>query len=425
MSSKLKKIFVGDTGLWIIIFILMLLSVASVFSATSNLAFAQRGNIFGPILKHVGLIIMGLFFCAVFAHIPTAIWRKFAKVGLILGVGLLLYTLLFGLDLNDGKRWIRIFGMTIQPSELARLALINYVAFKLSEETFASKRTFWEIAVSTVIICLLIFKENFSTAALLGFTIIVLCYIGGVHRKLFWKSVLAIAIAGSLGFIFICATPDTTLTKIPGRWVTWKHRLDPMNPFLDKAEREKQLDIDGKDFQRIHANIAIAKGGFHGVGPGKSEARYSLPQPFSDFIYAIIIEEYGLIGGLFVLSMYIILMFRLGHIALRLNLFYPKFLVIGIGIIICTQALLHMMVNVGLVPVTGQTLPFVSKGGTSYVVTSVYFGLILAASREYNEQCEEAFANISDEEFAKVEMGAIPEVTITDSSYYEDQNDHE
>ncbi|KGN94520.1 hypothetical protein HQ39_08250 [Porphyromonas sp. COT-108 OH2963] len=418
--SHQKKLFAGDKTLWMIIALLMVMSLLSVYSAISNEAFAHDSSVFAPMLKHVALMIMALVVCVVFSHIPTKLWRKFALFGLILGIVLLLLTQFMGIERNGGKRWLSILGFEFQTSEVARLCLINYIAFKLSVEEYASKRSFIHIALATGAICIPIFLQNISSGLLLGMTAYILCFLGKVHKRTFIKATIGMFAGVALLVCLLLILPMDVVNKIPGRFGTGKARIES---FIGKNATEKENEDEGKDFQRIQANIAIVKGGVTGVGPGNSESRLVLPQPFSDFIFVIILEEYGLIAGLLCIALYIWLLFYIGKLASRLKLFYPKFLVIGIGIIICTQALIHMMVNVGIMPVTGQTLPFISKGGSSYLVTSIYFALILSASRELEEQQEEAIAQMSGAETPiAINTEVIPEVPITDASYYDDEN---
>ncbi|MDO4790249.1 MAG: FtsW/RodA/SpoVE family cell cycle protein [Porphyromonas sp.] len=414
-----KKLFAGDKTLWMIIALLMIMSLLSVYSAISNEAFAHNSSVFAPMLKHVGLMVMGLIVCVVFSHIPTKLWRRFALFGLLLGIALLILTQFMGIERNGGKRWLSILGFEFQTSEIARLCLINYIAFKLSVEEYASKRTFIHIALATGAICIPIFLQNISSGLLLGMTAYVLCFLGKVHMRTFIKATVAMIVGAVLLVALLLILPMDVVNKIPGRFGTGKARIES---FIGKNEKKELADDDGKSFQRIQANIAIVKGGVTGVGPGNSESRLVLPQPFSDFIFVIILEEYGLFAGLLCIALYIWLLFYIGKLASRLKLFYPKFLVIGIGIIICTQALIHMMVNVGIMPVTGQTLPFISKGGSSYLVTSVYFALILSASRELEEQREVAIAQMSGGDTpVSINTEIIPEVPITDASYYDDE----
>lgn len=417
-NFQLKGLFVGDKTLWKIILMLMLVSVVSVLSASTNDVFRHGFvSVYG---KHIILMLTGVIVCVLISQLPTKIWRRYAFILLILGVALLLLTLVFGVERNSGTRWYKFMGITFQPSELSRLCLINYVATQLSLGEFRSKRVFWNIAVSTIIVCGLIFKENVSTSLLLGLTILVMVTISGAHKVLYRRGLIAIVIAGIIGYLILCLVPSSVLKKLPMRLDTAQARIENYNIF--KSHEEKKLDLHDKDFQRVQANIAIAKGGFIGRGPGNSDIKYSLPESYSDFIYSIILEEYGLFGGVVVMLLYIFLMFKIGRIIQNTRLYYPKFLVIGIGFIICLQALIHMLVNVGIFPITGQNLPFISKGGTSYIITAIYFGLIQATCREAKEQKNFIIASLTnDPDTAPVDVEEVPEVQLTDSMYYDDE----
>ncbi|MDR3253211.1 MAG: FtsW/RodA/SpoVE family cell cycle protein [Tannerella sp.] len=366
-----NKLFKGDRSVWIIFMLLCLVSLVEVYSATSTLAYRQA-HFWTPIMRHAGFLFFG--FCGVLLvhNIPS----KYFSVGigvLLLSIILLFVTPIIGVRLNDAHRWINIFGIQFQPSEVAKISCILFVAFMLSkQERFNPDRTFWIIVTGVALTCGLILPDNFSTSALLGLVCFIMMFIGQVPMKKMLKLTAVLVILGALAFTAIRFVPEKYL---PDRLTTWQERIS------DFGKDDKEAVFED-DFQVNHAKIAIANGGFWGVMPGNSKQRDILPQAFSDFIYAIIIEEMGLIiGGIGVLLLYIMLMFRVAIIARRCEKLFPKYLVLGCGLIIVIQAFINMAVAVNLIPVTGQPLPLISRGGTSTVLTCIYFGIILSVSR--------------------------------------------
>jgi cell division protein FtsW len=307
---------------------------------------------------------------------------------------LLVATMFMGSTLNEANRYLLGF----QPSEMAKICLISTVAFILSrqKDKIPEGISFKIIWGFTILTCLLIFFDNFSTAGILYGVVVVMMFIGQVSFKRISVLVLVTFTAISLVFAFIWFTPETAKKVGLKRGVTWVERLTDYN---EKSNiKEGNYVVTDDNFQTTQANIAVARGGIFGKMPGNGQQRDFLPQAYSDFIYAIIIEETGIIGGIFVLSLYVFLFIRAGVIAGRCTKLFPKYLVMGSAMMLVMQALVNMAVSVGLMPVTGQPLPLISKGGSSILITCVFIGIILSVSRFENprgvmqeEEIEEEF----------------------------------
>lgn len=382
----LKSIFKGDKVIWIIFLFLCLISIIEVFSAASTLTY-KSGDHWGPITQHSILLMVGAVIVVLVHNIPYKWFQVFPVFLLPLSIGLLIFVMLMGFitgdRVNGASRWMTFMGIQFQPSEIAKMAVVIVTAYLLSRgqnEDGASPKAFKRIMIITCIVCGLILPENYSTGMLLFGTVYLMMFIGRVSAKK-----LLILGGGIAAFIvvfvtFLLATPDKTLEKIPmgHRFTTVKSRIADFTS-KDKVPAAK-FDIDG-DAQVAHARIAVATSNIVGKGPGNSVQRDFLSQAFSDFIYAIIIEELGLIGGAFVVFLYICLLIRAGRIAKKCDRTFPAFLIIGISLLLVTQAMFNMMVAVGLAPVTGQPLPLISKGGTSTFINCAYIGMILSVSR--------------------------------------------
>ena len=377
-----------------------MISIVEVFSASSGLTYKSQ-NFISPILKHTGTIVMGLFIAVVTLNIPCKYFKLMTPFLLLISFITLLWVLMGGETINGANRVIEIPGFTFQPSEIAKGTMILAEAQILSamqRENGADKDAFKYILWLAIPIVCLIGLENLSTAAMLFGIVIIMMYIGRVPYKQLGKLVGIIAGMVVVGFIFIMVvghaeTPEeakltktetidqtkkkSKIEKLFHRADTWKGRI--LN--FGKGEVSPlEYDLD-KDAQVAHANIAIVSSGIIGKGPGKSVERDFLSQAFSDFIYAIIVEELGIIGAAFVVLLYIILLYRAARIASRCENNFPALLVMGLGLLLVVQAVFNMMVAVGLAPVTGQPLPLISKGGTSTIINCAYIGAILSVSR--------------------------------------------
>ncbi len=400
-KTSFKQLFAlqGDRTLWAIFFILSAISFIEVYSAASALAFKM--GILQTVLSHLKFLVIGFVLAWVFHNIPCRLFKLWAP-GWLLFVLLLAFLPLFGEKVNDGARWINICGIKFQPSEFAKGSLIVIVAIILS--TYQTKKgtdrhAFKYILIFTIITCFLIFIENYSTAFILFLTVLLMMLFGRVPVKQIGKLLGTLTLAGVCCIGVIKMLPvDDIAEKVP-----MLHRLDNFAARIDRflggskdlAEESddpvvKKWNFDIKKEPQVgHANIAIAKSNLIGCLPGNSKERDFLPQAYSDFIFAIIIEELGLLGGAFVVFLYIVIVFRASRIANRCERNFPAFLVLGLAMLIAVQALVNMSVAVGILPVTGQPLPLVSRGGSSIIVTSIYFGMMISVSRFAKQRQQE------------------------------------
>ena len=403
MNKTLGNIFKGDKVVWMIFFFLCMISIVEVYSASSSLSY-KGGNYWSPILKHCGLLAVGVFMMVVVLNIKCKYFKLATPIILPVSFILLIWLLVAGETTNGANRWISILGIQFQPSEIAKGALVLATAQTLSAmqtDKGADRKAFGFILVGSAFLIIPIFLENFSTAALITLTLILMMFVGRVPLQQLGKLLGFFAIVGVFGLSMIMLIGEDKneekadkqilteqvkdsnaatgkRTGLFHRFDTWKARIDK---FLNSEEvSPEDYDLD-KDAQVAHANIAIASSNIMGKGPGNSNERAFLSQAFSDFIYAIIIEEMGIIGSGVVAFLYIMLLFRAGRIASRCENAFPAFLSMGFGILLVTQALFNMLVAVGLAPVTGQPLPLVSKGGTSTIINCIYIGAILSVSR--------------------------------------------
>ncbi len=379
MSDRVLKYFRGDRYIWWIIISLSLVSLLAVFSAAGTLAYKVRGgNVFYYLLRHGAFLAAG-FGITYFIHlINYKIYLRLARLFLIITIPLLFVTLVTGTNLNDASRWIRIpiIGLTFQTSDLAKFSLIIFVARYLSQNQDKIrdfKLGLRKILIIIIVVCILIFPANFSTSALLFFNSTILLIFG---RAKVWHIFAVYLTAATLFILLIVLSPHISFL---GRLQTWKNRIENYIGGDNSKKSKDKIDDDG--FQVTQAKIAIATGGIMGRGPGNSIQRNSLPHPYSDFIFAIIIEEYGIFGGIVLIFIYLALLYRAYLIVINAKSQFAAFLAIGLTFNLVFQALINMGVAVNILPVTGQTLPLVSMGGTSVFFTSATFGVILNVSR--------------------------------------------
>ena len=388
----IKDLFKGDKVIWIIFLFLCLISIVEVFSAASTLTY-KSGDHWGPITQHSVILMVGAVIVVLVHNIPCKYFSVIPFFLLPLSCILLLFVMGMGIitgdRVNGAARWMTFFGIQFQPSELAKMAVIIVTAFILSkfqEEDGANPKAFKYIMWIIGIVFVLIAPENGSTAALLAGVVFLMMLIGRVPWKQIGKLVGTVGLALTLLISVIVIIPPSVYENVPGthRFSTWQSRIKGF--FEDKgAVPAAKFDID-KDAQVAHANIAIATSHIVGKMPGNSVQRDFLSQAFSDFIFAIVIEELGLLGGAFIVMLYLWLLIRAGRIAKRSDKHFPAFLVMGIALLLVSQAMLNMMVAVGLFPVTGQPLPLISKGGTSTLINCAYIGMILSVSRYVAEK---------------------------------------
>lgn len=387
-----------------VFFFLCIISIIEVYSASSQLTY-KGGNYIAPVLKHISILVVGIFFMVVTLNIKCKYFR--IALPLMLGISFvaLISVYIVGQVTNGAHRWVPIMGIQFQPSELAKGTIVLAVAQILSAmqtDKGADKQAFRYILTVCLFFIPLIMLENLSTAALLCLVVFMMMLIGRVPARQLGKllGVTALIMSGVFAMVMIFGTDrqrektvsdvdmaqtvaekqkdESIVGKVFHRFDTWKARIDDF--IYNKPLKAEDVDLD-KDGQWAHANIAIASSNITGKGPGNSEECDFLSQAFSDFIYAIIIEETGIFGAVFVAMLYIILLFRTGRIANRCENNFPAFLAMGLALLLVTQALFNMCVAVGLAPVTGQPLPLISKGGTSTIINCVYIGAILSISR--------------------------------------------
>jgi cell division protein FtsW len=365
----------GDKVIWTIVVFLSLVSLLAVYSATGSLAYREQGGHTEYYLfKQLSVLVMGLLIIY-FAHrVNYTVYSRAAQIGFIISIPLLVYTLAFGSNLNEASRWIRlpVINLTFQTSDVAKLAIFMYVSRQLSKRQHVItdfKKGFLPIIIPVGIVCVLIMPANMSTALLLGASCMLLCYIGRVPVK-FLAAMVGVGI-GLILLMFVFAWA----TGIKMRTETWAKRIEH---FTNREDAEIPYQVQ-------QANIAIAGGGLLGKGPGNSTQRNFLPHAYSDYIYATIIEEYGIFGAFLILMAYMLLLLRSIRIFRQCPYAFGAFLAVGLSVTLVIQALTNMAVNVGLFPVTGVTLPLVSMGGSSVIFTSLAIGIILSVSRNVDE----------------------------------------
>jgi cell division protein FtsW len=373
---NLFKYIKGDKVIWTVVLLLSLLSILVVYSAVVALAYRYKeGDTASYLIKHVFIMGSGLFLMYLIHKVKYSYFSRISQIAIFLAAPLLLYTLLKGVSAGDASRWLAIPGtsLTFQTSDFAKLALITYVARMLSIKQDVIKdfkQAFIPIILPIGIICVLIFPANFSTAAMLFLNCFILMFIGRMNAKHLWILIGSGVIMLGLVLLIIWNFPDA----IP-RGRTWKARIENFS----KGDSES-------NFQAEQAKIAIATGGIIGKGPGNSIQRNFLPQASSDFIYAIVIEEWGLISAIIIVFLYIVLLFRGIRIANKSEKTFGSLLAVGLTFSLVFQAMINMAVAVNLFPVTGQPLPLISMGGTSIWFTSIALGMILSVSRETDNE---------------------------------------
>ena len=405
MNKKISNIFKGDKVIWMVFFFLCMISIVEVFSASSNLTYKSQ-NYIGPIAFHTVTIVIGALVAVVTLNIPCRYFKLMTPFLLIISGITLLWVLIGGESINGANRVISLpGGITFQPSEIAKGTMVLITAQILSamqREDGADKKAFKFILWIVIPTAALIGIENLSTAALLLAVIFLMMFIGRIPMSQMAKLV------GAAGFVVVlfltlvltlgsigaddekrtqtveAVTDNATDTKvIKGggvfhRFVTWRNRIVKHLDKKDVSPLEYDLD---KDAQVAHANIAIVSSNIIGKGPGQSVERDFLSQAFSDFIFAIVIEELGILGAAFVVFLYIVLLYRTARIASRCENNFPAFFAMGLALLLVVQAAFNMLVAVGIAPVTGQPLPLISKGGTSTIINCAYIGAILSVSR--------------------------------------------
>ncbi len=359
----------GDKVIWAILAVLAMFSILIVYSSTGTLAYQHKGgNTEFYLLKHVIILVFGLIitYFAFLLHYER--YKQAAPYLILLAIPILVYTIFLGADFNDARRWISVpgVGVTFQASDFAELALVIYIARELTKKQEYIKDfqgAFLPIITPVLLICSLIAPADLSTAVVLFLTCIAMMFMGRVALQY----IALLAVLGVVAFTFLIALGEFFPEVI--RMETWVSRF-----------REFTTGT-GDLYQVEQSKIAVANGEWFGVGPGNSVQRNFLPQPYSDFVYSIIIEEYGLIGGLFIMILYIMLFVRTTRLVTKSDKTFGAMVAIGLSTLLVLQALMNMAVAVNLVPVTGLTMPIISMGGTSLLFTCLSFGIILSVSK--------------------------------------------
>lgn len=385
-----KKWMEGDLVVWMILILLCGISIIEVYSASSRDSYKKE--YYDPVIQHGTFVVIGMMIAWVLHKVPCKFFKIINTFSLLfLAFPMMIYTMFSSTVINDTSRWIKLGGYTFQPSELTKITLIGFTAFILStlrtKSGRASDGALKFVGIVTFVCCCIIGKENLSTAAIIFVVIFAMLWLADANRKVLLICGLGLLLAGGLGVMTVKSMSEETVQEIANfqvgkkkpleRFSTWAHRLK------DKEERPKnpaEYDIT-KDIQVTHATMAVANSNIIGLGPGKSVQRDFLPEANCDFIYSIIIEEGGIEFGGIVMFLYLLLFYRSMKIAQQCATRFPAYLVMGLSLMMVFQAMVNMGVAVGLLPVTGQPLPLISKGGSSGFITCSYIGMILSVSR--------------------------------------------
>ncbi|MBP6285791.1 MAG: FtsW/RodA/SpoVE family cell cycle protein [Ferruginibacter sp.] len=391
MGGNLVNKTKGDRVIWGIVIILTLVSLLVVYSSTGSLAYKYSKSTESYLFKQFGFIILGVLIIY-FAHrVNYTIYSRVASVLFVASIFLLIYTYFFGVKLNEGTRWIKlpVINMTFQTSDMAKLALFMYLSRQLSRKQNVIKdfkKGFLPIIIPVGIICLLIAPSNLSTSLLIAGTSIMLMFIGRVRTKHLLVTIGITLIPVVILFSVAVSTYDKKEQRakdLPavftvGRVPTWIGRIQT---FM----YSKKEDVNEKQYQINQAKIAIATGSWNGVGPGNSKARNFLPHSYSDFIFAIILEEYGFLGGTFIVFIYLLFLYRCIRLYRKCPYAFGAFLALALSFTLVIQAIANMGVNVNIFPNTGVTLPLISMGGSSFLFTCLSIGIILSVARNVEQ----------------------------------------
>lgn len=398
MFNKIKTNIKGDKWIWFTILILFIFSLLAVYSATGTLAYrVKSGDTEFFLAKQLVLMFGGL---ALIYGVHLINYKYFSRVSQILfylSILLLVITLFFGTNINDAKRWLTlpVVNLTMQTSDFAKLALIMYLARLLAKKQDNMKNFkegFWNMLLPIIVICALIIPEDMSSALVLFATSVLVLFIGRANLWYIGGLVGLGIVSLVVGITLLFSFPDATIGKY-GRLLTAKNRIISFAP---EKFGDGDVSKEAEPFQVTQAKIAIAKGGIFPNGPGNSQQKNFLPHPYSDYIFAIIIEEYGLIGGIFIMFLYLFFLFRTALMIKKTPKAFGAILAFGLALSLVIQAMINMGVAVNLLPVTGLTLPLVSMGGSSTIFTSLAFGIILSVSRDI-EVNNEKMVELADE----------------------------
>ena len=385
----------GDLVIWMVFILLLMISVVEVYSASSTMSYGGKSSYWEPVMQHGSFWLIGLVTAWFVSRVPCNYFKLGGTLGLLFALMLQLAALFSG-KLNGAGRWIHLWGLTFQPSELTKMALVTYLAF-----IFSSLRNGKEVsstgnkfaAFGAIASLALIVTENLSTAGLIFLIVLGMAFFAQVRAKLLAIIFVIMVSVGAGGWILVHSIPEETLSEwrasenpITHRVPTWVARITDKHEIPDNPKDYAITD----NIQVTHARIAVATSHGIGKGPGKSRQRDYLPQAYSDFIYAIIIEETGILGGLVVIFLYLLFMWRCRTIAERCKSLFPSYLVMGLSLMIVLQAMVNMAVAVGAMPVTGQPLPLISRGGSSILINCICVGMILSVSRTAKKTGEPA-----------------------------------
>lgn len=377
MAKRFRKLH-GDQIIWLVILLLALISIVAVYSSSSALAYKNETSTFTYLFKQMGYVSIGFIALLICYRIPLSWYRKGSILLLLFSAGLLLYIVFKGVVLNHAARWIQLGPLSFQPSELAKIAVILYLARILETHKFYTFKEYiiW-ILVPLGAVCILSLIGSVSATLIIGVTAFVILICAGINWKYIAYTVGIVIVALSL--VFLVHKAFGTFSRLDTFTARIERFFSPED--VESMSAEEKQEFKEKNFQSEQAKQAIQLGGLTGRGPGNSLKKDTLPHPYSDFIFALIVEELGLFGGLFLIMLYLWFFSRCITIAKLCTKMYSTVVVLGLGFLITLQAFIHILVNVGIFPVTGQTLPLVSLGGTSLLIMSCAFGIILSVNR--------------------------------------------
>ncbi len=366
--ETLSKYFIGDKWIWRAVFVLMIASVWFGLSSSSAFAYQKFGSSTAMIVKHAGMLIATLFVTCLVARFPPKYFAGLAPLAVAFSFVLLILVLVIGSRINGSARWLSIGGLTFQPSEIAKISMVLFVSRVLARDVENPSNQFFLILMVSGAILLPIMLENLSTAVLLGATIFYMLIIGRVRVK-YWGTLLLLVVVAMVTMI---GFHEKVARYIP-RVETWHNRIA-------RRAGGNSVDRTGGDYQASMAELGIASATLTGKGPGKSYIKNFLPMSYSDFIFVIIVEETGVLGMLVIILCYVLIMWRATRIGRKCATPFQLYTILGLSYMMCLQAIINMLVGSGVVPVTGQTLPFVSMGGSSNIFTGVAVGIMLSIS---------------------------------------------
>ena len=379
----------GDKVIWAIFFLLSLISIALIYSASSSLAYMKGSTNFAILMKQIRFVVLGVAALFICYKIPPKWYRAVSMLTLLVAIVLLVLTLAVGVKTNDAQRWLSIGGLQFQPTEFAKIAIVLYLARALEIMKIDTYKSFLLKIIAPIGVCIvLVLVGSVSAALYLALICFIVLFIAGIKPSYLLKTVgLGAAAVILLIVVHLASKPFTSEHR--GVFPRMDTAIERFNRFFSSDEDIDVSKLDKREQQRLAdetlqadmAQIAVKEGGLLGKGPGKSTQRYVLPHPYSDYIYSIILEEYGLWGGFLVMMLYVWFFYRCVLIVRGCRTVFSAVTAGGLGAVILVQAMLHILVNVGIFPVTGHTLPLISLGGTSFVIISCAFGIILSISR--------------------------------------------